>query len=72
MVALVNPWGALFLALWAAAAYWRRIAIDQPLLITDLNGMPLSLKPGRTFYEVLKEDSTATQDEVQWYFQFEP
>ncbi|MBT3336936.1 MAG: DUF3048 domain-containing protein [Anaerolineae bacterium] len=53
-------------------AYWRRIAIDQPLLITDLNGMPLSLKPGRTFYEVLKEDSTATQDEVQWYFQFEP
>ncbi len=53
-------------------AYWRRIAIDQPLLITDLNGVPLSLKPGRTFYEVLKEDSTAIQDGAQWYFQFEP
>ncbi len=53
-------------------AYWRRIAIDQPLLITDPNGIPLSLKPGRTFYEVLKEDSLVEHSGTQWYFQFEP
>jgi len=51
--------------------YWRRIAIDQPLLLTDPNGMPLSLKQGNTFYEVLGESSQFMQQEAQWYFQFE-
>ncbi len=53
-------------------AHWRRIAIDQPLEITDLNGMPLPLKPGRTFYEVLREESLVTNQGAQWYFQFNP
>ena len=53
-------------------AYWRRFAIDQPLELTDLNGKPLSLKPGRTFYEVLSEASTFENQGTQWYFYFEP
>ena len=51
--------------------YWRRVAVDQPLLLTDPNGMPLSLKQGNTFYEVLGESSQYMQQEAQWYFQFE-
>lgn len=53
-------------------AFWRRIATDQPLELTDLSGMPLPLKPGRTFYEVLREESLASNDGSQWHFQFEP
>ena len=52
-------------------ANWQRIASDQPLLITDQKGVPLFLKPGRTFYEVLGESSTYMQKNAQWYFQFE-
>ena len=51
--------------------YWRRIATDQPLLLTDPNGMPLSLKQGNTFYEVLGKSSQFLQEEARWYFQFE-
>ncbi len=53
------------------AAYWRRIAVDQPLLITDRSGMPLPLKPGSTFYEVLGKSSKFTQQEDEWFFLFE-
>lgn len=53
-------------------AYWRRFVIDQPLELTDLNGEPLALKPGRTFYEVMRQESVVTHDGVNWYFQFEP
>ena len=52
-------------------AYWQRTETDQPLLITDLKGMPLSLKPGRTFYEVLGESSTYTEKNAQAFFLFE-
>ena len=52
-------------------AYWRRVDSDQPLLITDPSGMPLSLKPGRTFYQVLGENSSFTDKNNLWYFQFE-
>ncbi|MCP4140762.1 MAG: DUF3048 domain-containing protein [Chloroflexi bacterium] len=52
-------------------AYWQRTETDQPLLITDLNGVPLSLKPGRTFYEVLGESSTYVQKNAQAFFEFE-
>ncbi len=51
-------------------AYWQRIATDQPLLLTNPNGMPLSLKPGRSFYEVLGENSSFTEQNNQWYFHF--
>lgn len=52
-------------------AYWRRVEADQPLLLTDTKGVPLSLKPGRTFYEVFGENSTVTKKNAQWEFQFE-
>ena len=52
-------------------AYWRRAAIDQPLLLTDPSGMPISLRPGRTFYEILGENSTYQTQYNQWYFRFD-
>ena len=52
-------------------AYWKRIATDQPLLLTNPNGMPLSLKPGRIFYEVLGENSSYMDKDNLWFFQFE-
>jgi len=52
-------------------AYWQRTETDQPLLITDLKGMPISLKPGRSFYEVLGENSTYIEKNAQAFFQFE-
>lgn len=53
-------------------AYWRRFAVDQPLELINLDGEPLSLKPGRTFYEVLSEDSRSFNQGTDWYFEFEP
>ncbi len=53
------------------SAYWRRVSSDQPLLITDLSGQPLPLKPGRTFYQVLGENSRVVDENNIWYFQFD-
>ena len=52
-------------------AYWRRVSSEQPLLITDRNGIPLPLKPGRTFYQVLGENSRVIDENNLWYFQFD-
>jgi len=52
-------------------AFWRRLEIDQPLLITDVNGVPLPLKLGRTFYEVIGTNSTFWRDGNDWHFRFE-
>jgi hypothetical protein len=55
-------------------AIWRRIRTDQPLLLTDMKGMPLSLKPGRTFYEVIGIHSTSWTDGEEgmyWHFRFQ-
>ena len=52
-------------------AYWQRTETDQPLLLTDPNGMPISLKPGNTFYEVLGKNSLVSEQNAQWHFQFE-
>jgi hypothetical protein len=51
-------------------AYWNRTDINQPLLLTDLTGNPIYLRPGRTFYEVLGTTSTYTQDGTDWHFAF--
>lgn len=51
-------------------AYWQRTDLNQPLLLTDPNGMPISLKPGTTFYEVLGKASTVADQNAQWRFQF--
>ncbi len=53
----------------AFEALWHRTDRDQPLLLTDLNGEPLPLKPGTTFFEVLGNASTYTQEETVWHFQ---
>ncbi len=50
-------------------ALWHRTDRDQPLLLTDLSGDPLPLKPGRTFYEVIGSSSIYTQEQTVWNFQ---
>ncbi len=52
-------------------ARWVRTDIDQPLLITTETGEPLSLRPGRTFFEVIGETSTAWSDGLDWHFDFQ-
>jgi hypothetical protein len=53
------------------SAYWRRAANDQPLLITDRSRIPLPLKNGRTFYEVIGKSSAYTLQDSQAFFDFE-
>jgi hypothetical protein len=52
-------------------ARWYRTDIDQPLLITHLNGTPIFLKPGRTFFQVLGESSSYSQQGLDWFFRFQ-
>ena len=54
----------------AYPALWYRIDIDQPLLLTDEAGVPIYLRPGRTFYEVIGESSSHMQDGADWHFTF--
>jgi hypothetical protein len=49
-------------------ARWIRTNRDQPLLLTTLNGAPIYLRPGITFYEVLGDASYVDQDGGEWNF----
>ena len=49
-------------------ARWIRTNQDQPLLLTTLNGAPIYLRPGITFYEVLGSASYVDQDSGEWHF----
>lgn len=49
-------------------ARWIRTNKDQPLLLTTLNGAPIYLRPGITFYEVLGAASYVDQDAGEWNF----
>ncbi len=49
-------------------ARWRRGNRDQPLLLTTLQGDPIELRPGITFYEVIGENSYADQGDGRWDF----
>lgn len=51
-------------------ARWVRTDIDQPLVLTTLQGAPLGLRPGRTFYEVIGETSHDWSDGNDWHFEF--
>jgi len=51
-------------------ARWFRTDIDQPLLITNLDGSPIYLKPGQTFFQVIGESSTLSQNGTDWHFEF--
>jgi hypothetical protein len=49
---------------------WVRPHIDQPIVVTDPEGLPFALKPGLTFYEVLTQYSTYTSKDDAWRFKF--
>ncbi|MCZ2127056.1 MAG: DUF3048 domain-containing protein [Anaerolineales bacterium] len=51
-------------------AYWKRVAIDQPLLLTQLDGSPIYLRPGQTFYQVMGITSAQKQNGEDWRFEF--
>ena len=52
-------------------ARWSRTDKDQPLLLSGLNGAPLYLRPGITFYEVIGARSYVDQDAGVWHFHHE-
>jgi len=47
-----------------------RTDIDQPLLLTTVAGDTLSLRPGRTFFQVIGETSAEWSDGADWHFDF--
>ena len=49
-------------------ARWIRTNTDQPLLLTATSGVPIYLRPGITFYEVLGAASYVDQDAGEWNF----
>jgi len=55
----------------AIPALWHRTEKNQPISLTDLNGAPIYLKPGQTFYEVIGTTSTMAQDGANWRFKFQ-
>jgi hypothetical protein len=42
----------------ALPARWKRPERDQPILLTTLDGAPIYLRPGRTFYQIIGTTST--------------
>jgi len=52
-------------------AHWYRTDRDQPLLLAGLNGAPIYLRPGITFYEVIGARSYVDQDAGEWHFHHE-
>jgi len=52
-------------------AKWYRTNKDQPLLLAGVNGAPIYLRPGITFYEVLGARSYVDQDAGEWHFHHE-
>jgi hypothetical protein len=54
----------------AIPAVWHRTSADQPLLFTDLDGDPIYMRPGHTFFQVMGVNSTYTQNGADWRFVF--
>ncbi len=52
----------------AIVAKWTRANTNQPLLLTTPSGLPITLKPGITFYEVIGTNSYVSQGDGEWYF----
>ena len=55
----------------AIPARWNRTEMDQPIVLTNLDGTPIYMRPGRTFYQVMGTTSTYTQDGTDWRFKFQ-
>jgi len=49
---------------------WSRTDLDKPLTILDTNGGLFPLKPGITFFQIIHTDSTFSQDNSTWTFDF--
>jgi hypothetical protein len=54
----------------AIPARWNRTALDQPILLTNLDGTPIYLRPGQTFYQVMGVTSKQIQNGPEWRFEF--
>jgi len=55
----------------AIPARWNRTVLDQPILLTDLVGNPIYLRPGQTFYQVMGVTSTKILNGDEWRFEFQ-
>ena len=54
----------------ANQARWERSALDKPLTIYDTASGFFPLKPGVTFFQIIHTDSTLSQDNSTWVFDF--
>jgi len=54
----------------AFPARWTRTELDQPLFLSTLDGAPLYMKPGVTFYQVTGVTSDDWSDGLDWHFDF--
>lgn len=48
--------------------FWQRTDINQPLLLTDENNLPIYLKPGVTYYQVMGLATSISHAGAEWYF----
>lgn len=55
----------------AVPARWVRPERDQPFMLTTLDGDPLYLKPGQTFYQVMGATSSYQLNGSEWRFVFQ-
>ncbi|MBK9008874.1 MAG: DUF3048 domain-containing protein [Anaerolineae bacterium] len=53
-------------------AKWYRTNLDQPLYFATLDGAPIYLRPGITFYEVIGSRSFVDQASGEWNFRHDP
>jgi hypothetical protein len=53
-------------------ARWYRTNADQPLYLATLDGAPIYLRPGITFYEVIGSRSFVDQAGGAWDFRHDP
>jgi hypothetical protein len=54
----------------AFPARWARPELNQPLFLSRLDGSPIYLKPGVTFYQVVGITSDDWSDGADWHFDF--
>ncbi len=54
----------------AYEALWQREAENKPISILLPDGLPFPLKPGITFFQVINNTSTTTQNDSVWEFEF--
>ena len=54
----------------AYEALWQRSAENKPISILLPDGSPFPLKPGVTFFQVISDTSTSTQNDSVWEFKF--